>query len=214
MAAGDRSKKIRIKVQTKLGDPQGIAIADAENVYDSLNRIQQIILEGAGASQVKATISVTSGVELYDFPDGFIAIQAILPGSTTPLQRLTMQEVEETKRVGTSLLNATSDPVYYYVFNGQIGFMNPAGGAPSGSFTITLWGWNTLKDDLSQDASDTIDPIVNRRWDTCLYYGTLWDMTLQPQYQLAFEQSLQRTRSFENSARDISYKIPYDTGDC
>lgn len=208
MAAGDRSKKIRVKVQTTLGDPRGVGIAFEGNVYDSLNRIQQIILEDASAAQTKETVYVLANTELYNLPDGLIAISAILPGSTTPLEKKSIQEVADIKRQGTALANTTSDPIYYYIWAGQIGFMNASGGAPTAAATVYLYGWKTLKDDLSVDASDAIDPIVNRRWDTCLYYGTLMDLTSEAKWIAHFERELVRCRTFENASRQISYTIP------
>jgi len=211
LAAGDRSRRLLIKIQDALGDPVGTDIGFQENVYDALNRTQLIILEGASAAQTKQTINVVGGTELYNLPSGFVAISAILPGTTTPLVKRNIQQVAEIKRQGTSLDNTTTDPVYYYIWNNQIGFLNPAGGAPSGAATVTVWGWATLADDLSQDMSDTVDPLVNRRWDTALYYGAMADLTGEQSWIVRFEQAFTRTRSFETGQRQIDYEIQPNT---
>src|ERR1043165_4653545 len=122
--SGDRSQKIRIKVQYALNDPEGkTPIGFTGNVYDSINRVQNSIMEQYSASQLTSTISIVANTELYNLPSGYAGGNAIIPGSTTPLTLLTMDQVAEIKRAGTALDGTTTDPVYYYIWKDQIGFM-------------------------------------------------------------------------------------------
>lgn len=208
MAAGDRTKRIRSKIQRLCNDPHGITLANQDKVFDVLNLIQNRICEETGAKQVKTTISVVANTELYDYPSGFISESAILGGSTTPLEKKSIAEIAEIKRVGTQSTTSTADPMYYYKWNNQFGFTNAAGGAPSGASTITLYGWRIPLIDGSEDVSDSIDPIVNTRWDNCFVMGGVALLTGDPKYLTLYETEYARVRSQEVSYTDLTFRIP------
>lgn len=205
--AGSRSELIRSRVTLALppgkeGDNLGVT----GNIYYAMNRIINRICEEASALQAKQTVTIVVGTELYNFPDGFIAERAILGSSTTPIEKKSIAEVAEIKRIGTALDNTTTDPVYYYKWNNQIGFLNPAGGAPSGAGTVTIYGWRVPLSDGSEDASETVDPIVNQRWDYCIELGALSLLGLGDSIKYEYEFSRQRTN--QGGASDVEYQIP------
>lgn len=203
--SGDRSQKIRIKIQSALGDPEGkTLLAYPGNVYDSLNRVQNSILEQYSAGQQTSTISIVANTELYDLPSGFAGFAAIIPGSTTPLTELTMDQVADIKRAGTALDGTTTDPVYFYIWKDQVGFMNPAGGAPASASTVTLYNWGNVVN----DASDTIDPTTNKRWDTALFYGSMADITGDPKWITRYELECKKQNTTEMAYRKQHYQIP------
>ncbi len=177
--AGTRSKILRAKIQVKLNDPRGIGIGRSELVYDTLNKVQYRILEQTGARQTTQTLNVVSGTELYNLPSGFIAIAALVPnptdGSVAPLTCLNIQQVEDIKTSHNlqtqQLVDSGSPPMYYYIWGNQIGVMNADGSAPNQAMTISLYGWMNTKTDGSEDMSDSVDPILDSRWDIALYYG-------------------------------------------
>lgn len=208
MATGDRSQKIRIKIQTSLKDPEGIGLAHSGNVYDSINRIQDRICEETGGDETKETVSVVANTELYSLPSGFYAERAIVQTSTTLLKRLNLDEVVEVKRLGTDVTTTTTDPIYYYFWNDQVGFMTSAGQAPTSTMTVTLYGWKNRKADGTEDASDSIDPIVHTRWDTCLWYGACADISGSPDWIARYELEFQRVRLREAGYHQASYQIP------
>ncbi len=208
MATGDRSKKIRIKVQTSLNDPEGKGIAFSGNVYDAINRIQDRICEETGGDETKETVSVVANTELYSLPSGFYAERAILQASTTLLKRLNMDEVVDIKRIGTDSTSTTSDAIYYYFFNDQIGFMTSAGSAPTSAMTVTLYGWKNRKADGTEDCSDSVDPIVHSRWDTCLYYGATAEISMDAKWWTLYEAEFAKVRVREAGYHQASAQIP------
>lgn len=209
MAAGDRSKKLRGKVQQLVGDPSGIGIAHQGAVYDALNRIQLRIAEEASADQKTETVSIVANTELYALPDGFIAAMAIRGGDTTPLEKVrNIQEVSEIKRKGSSTSSNEVNPVYWYLWDDQIGFMTAAGGAPTGASTVTLYTVRMPKGDGTEDIGDTVDPLVHRRWDDVFIYGAAFYLTTNEKFLLLYENEFRRVKNFENIYRGNTYQIP------
>jgi len=183
-------------------------MSEKGNIFYVMNRVISRICEEAAALQAIQTVSVVGGTELYDFPDGFIAERAILPGSTTQLIKLRMDEVVEIKRAGSSLVNATDDPMYYYKWGSQIGFINPSGGAPGSSSTVTLYGWRIPLSDNTEDASETVDPIVDSTWDYCIELGAL---AMMGGDNVKYEMEFERRKSHQIGKNDVSYRVPVST---
>lgn len=216
MAAGDRSKRIRVNVQRVLGnrgetDEAGLAVA----IFEAGDRIQRRIAEDALCIEASFDLDTTSGEELYQIPDGFIAERVLVTTNSTELKRIDMTELARLKR-GTSSENQTDvtsgDAMYYYIWNDEIGVLLSNGGSPTGEQTITMYYWRYP--DNSERLSDTKDPVVRPQWDDVIYKGIvaefLQDKGWMVQYETAFQNAKLNDRSRQSEAMKIAVNESYD----
>lgn len=201
--AGERSRKIVTNVAMELYGKTATPM-QRNRIYNALNRIQQEICERGGAKQVTATISIVAGTELYDVPDGFVGDLAMRTNSTTPIVRIDITQLSEIKRRGYAVTvnSANQYPTYFYKWNNQYGFVDTAGNAPSAATTVTLYGIRGTAEDGSEDISGTVDPIIDRGWDTCLFYGCLAEMSDNQKWENKYERELQRQIASQNSQQE------------
>lgn len=209
--AGERSKKIFSRVRYQLQWNDSLTLDERAFIYDACNQVQLRICDEAGAKQVMDNITLTSGTELYSLPSGMNVVLTLLQGTTTPLKKINIEEVAEIKRRGTDS-STTADPMYYYFFNGQIGVMTSTGDAVSAGGTITVYGWKLPKSDGTEDISDTVNPIVERRWDVCIGLGAIAYIRGAEKDHLLFESEMKRQKSFDSQEKDNGYIIQ-STGD-
>lgn len=197
-----RSRQLRSNIQRALGDEAGLGIGLSSRIYDTLNRIQRRIAEDALAIETVGTISLLAGTETYAFPTGFITERLLrVQDSTLELEKINMDRVEELKRLGSS----TGDQVlYYYKWNDSFGFLTSSGSAPSAAATVDVYYWRTPAELIS----DTIDPIINSRWDTCLFYGAVAELSSENKWYILYENEFNRVRQRETMGRAESYSIP------
>jgi hypothetical protein len=199
--AGYRSQVLRSKVQKKTDKFD-------DYVYEALNGVQLEICERATCLESKFEISVVSGTELYDFPDGFIVERVLeYPG----IVKANIEKITEIKSGNNS---TSSDIAYYYTFGNQIGFMLADGSAPNVTETINVYGWRRPKEDGTEKISETIDPIVNNRWDYCLELGAITRLIDDPKlisfYGGLYEQEFRKQNVIENSIDDNLWSVPYN----
>lgn len=205
MAVGDRSRKLRQRVQTVVrGD-----VDSPDVIYDALNRIQARICEEAGAKNDRGTIAVVGGTELYNVPDGFTTEESIISPTSTPLTKKSLIEIAAIKQAGISLGTTTGDPIYYYKWNNQIGLVNAAGGAPADSGSFIIYYWRKPISDGTEDIGEAIDPIIGSRWDECLFYGAVADLIFDPKWWALFENQMIVQRSTEAGYRDVTRVVAY-----
>ena len=211
MAIGDRSRNIRQNVMGAVRDPSGLGAAQVEVVYDSINRVQRRIAEESECLEERFDITTFSGQELYMLPTDFLRERVLIPSaSSVPIKKIDMGEMSSIKRIHnqTSFSNAsTPDIFYYYKWNGQMGLIDSAGNAPSQSSVVSLYYWR-YPNSTNETVSDVIDPIVDPRWDTCLFYGAVADITADPKWWGLFEAEIMRQRMVERTNQAESGKVP------
>lgn len=190
MAIGDRSKHIRQNVQDILGDTAGVDAAKSARIYDAVNRIQREIAETFYCLEGVEEIELEAGQELYDFPDEMLSERKLIPNdASTPLQKIDFDTLDTLKRLQANEDNTdvTSDDIfYYYKWQGQFGFLRCDGSLPSGVATITVYYWRGPDED-TEVISDSVDPVVHRRWDTALFYGAAAELTHNPKWYALYE---------------------------
>lgn len=204
MAAGDRSKKILANVRRVVDNQGSSELGVKKTVYEAIQRIQHRMAEEALNIEGKRIIETTSGQELYSLPDDFISERKLTPDGSTELKKITIDRLDELKRglANTSETTDTTsgDVFYYYIWNGQVGFLGGSGGILTGSIDITLYYWRT-PDDVVEQVSDTVDPLVPRRWDTALFYGAVAELSENDRYLQKFIIEVNRNLDRENSSR-------------
>ena len=125
---------------------------------------------------------------------------------TTKLQKLELKDLSELKRVGDAM--ATDDVVYYYKVGKKLGFVGVSGGPVSTANTVTVWYSRSPLSDGSEDLSDSVLPIVDKRWDDALTFGACFEITGDTKWLLLYEKELERMRTLQNTQIDRSYLVP------
>ena len=175
-----------------------------KKIYEAIQRIQHRIAEDALNIEGRVPITTFNGQELYALPDDFITERTLIPDGTTELRRITLDRLNELRRglAGTeSTTDTTSqDLFHYYIWNNQVGILLSDGSVPSSKIEITLYYWR-IPDDVVETVSDSIDPLVPRRWDTVLFYGAVAELSNNVVMSQRFEAELARNIDRENSNR-------------
>lgn len=142
--------------------------------------------------------------ELVTVPEGFIGERKIL-NSSLEMKKVNLDDVDRLKRgdsTGGTLM-------YYYRWDDKLGFLTSSGSAPSGTTELTMYYWRipdeTEKPSLSQD------PALSSRWDECLYYGTVAEMTGDPKWWTLFDREYERQVKHENATRVESGQVAYNS---
>ena len=207
MAIGDRSKNIRMNVMQSLKDPSGLGDGQVEIVYDSLNRVQKRIAEESECLEDIFNITLISGQELYTLPSDFLRERMVVPvGGSVAITQIGMDDLARLRLLQSSG-SSSPDIAYYYKWNGQIGFMDANGIAPSTSSTITLYYWR-YPNIVSEIMSDTVDPVIDQRWDTALFYGALADINGEDRWESKFGREFARVMNVERTNQSEPGQIP------
>jgi len=211
MAIGDRSKNIRQNVMGAVRDPSGLGQGQVETVYDSINRVQRRIAEESECLEEKYDITTFPGQELYLLPTDFLRERVLIPtASLVPVKKISMTDVERIKRIHSQTDitgTVTVDVFYYYKWNNQLGLLGSNSAAPSDSTVISLYYWR-YPNASNETISNTVDPVVDARWDTALFYGAVADITAEPRWWDLFEKELMRQRMIERTNQAESDSIP------
>jgi hypothetical protein len=208
MSTGDRSKNIRQNVMTSLKDPSGLGDGQVEIVYDSLNRVQRRIAEEVECLEDTFQIILISGQELYTLPSDFLRERLVVPvGSSVPIVQIGKEDLGRLRLVASQSGSSSPDLAYYYKWNGEIGFMDANGNAPSTSSTITLYYWR-YPNIVSEVMSDRIDPVLDQRWDTALFYGALADINGEDRWEAKFNREMDRVKGVERTNQSEPGYIP------
>jgi len=206
MAVGDRSRFIRQNVMGALHDQSGLGEGQLEIVYDSINRVQRRIVEETQCLEAQFDLITVSGQELYSLPSDFLRERILIPtGSSIPLQEISLSKLDKLKRLQST--STSTGIFYYYKWNGQLGLVGSQGLSPSDSITISIYYWRS-PDAETETISDTYDPILDRRWDTALFYGAVADINVEPKWWGLFEAELGRQRRVERANQAESGQIP------
>lgn len=123
------------------------------------------------------------------------------------LKKIEIKDLAELKRVGTANDSSTTDPLYYYKLQKTIGFVTAVGSAVTSATTVTVWYYRVPLSDGTEDTSNTVSPIIDRRWDDALCYGACFQLTGEPRWLALFESELTRMRSLQNAQVDRTYQI-------
>jgi hypothetical protein len=215
MAAGDRSKRIRQNVQNRLGDVHGTGAGKQTIVYDVLNRVQRRIAETANAIEDTYELNLDGDQELYDVPDGLIAEIKLMSSGAVELKKINLDEVDQFKRgfsASDSVAWTGDDAYYYYRWANQYGFLR-SNGSVGATSTVAIYYYRA-PDETTEIMSDTIDPVVDRRWDSALFYGALAELTPDPQWMALFQNEVEIQKRIQRSTNiftgDISVNRSYD----
>jgi hypothetical protein len=209
MATGDRSKRIRQNVQNRLGDVHGVGAGRATIVYDVLNRVQRRIAEDANAIEDLYELELIGDQELYDVPDGFIAEMKLMSSGAVEIQKINLEQVEELKRGFAnqdSVAWTGEDAYYYYRWANQFGFLKSDGSV--GSTSVVSIYYYRAPDETTEVMSDSIDPVVDRRWDSALFYGAMAELTPDAQWMALYQNELSLQKRIQRSTNVYTGDIP------
>jgi hypothetical protein len=211
MATGDRVKRLLTNVRSVLGDEGELKQqASPKAILDSLNRVQRRIAEEAMCLEESTEISVDSGTELYAFPDGMIHERMLIPDGAIQLKQIAFEEVDRIKRsaqADDSVTDTTADELYYYYkWSGQFGFLLSDGTSPDSGSIVTVYYWRYPS--TSEEMTETRDPILDNVWDSCLFYGSVAELTGEPKWWALFEKEIGRRSSKERAIRSASGRVP------
>jgi len=123
---------------------------------------------------------------------------------TTQIFKIQLKGLAELKRAGTDA--SSNDVLYYYKLNKKLGFVNGSGSAVSTATTVTLWYYRVPIS--GEETSNSIEPIIDSRWDNALCYGACFDLTGNEKWLLLYERELDRVRSLELAQNDRSFQVP------
>ena len=211
MAVGDRSRSIRANVMGSVGDRSGRAEAQLERVYDSINRIQNRLVEESECLESQFDLIVVPEQEKYSLPSDFLRERILIPeSSSVPLQQISLTKLDILKRriSGSDISDSSvSDIFYYYKWASQIGFVDFIGQAPSSEVTVTLYYWRNV-DPVTEVISDSLDPVLDRRWDTALFYGAVAEIRSEAKWWSLFETEVLRQKRVERSNQAEPGVIP------
>jgi hypothetical protein len=203
MASGDRSKKIRQRVQTLLKDPKGLLVR-YQDVYDALNRVQRRITEDSECIEATATVDL-DGSESYSLPDDCTALRKVEPVSgTEPIEKVNVDDGLALRRNGTS--STDDSTLVYYQWEGKLVFLNASGSFPS-SGSVTIYFWRSLAA-TGEDMSDTLDPVVHNRWDETLVNGAVADLSGEDKWEAKYDREFGRVLGKEKSINSETFSIP------
>jgi hypothetical protein len=210
MATGDVSKRIRSNIQRRLkSHGQDIDEALPDAIYSACDIVQNRIAEDTLCLQDKENISVFAGQETYDFPALMISERKLVTDGTLPLEKISMDKVEKLTLSRNNEDTVSSDDLmFYYKWNDKFGFLGSNGTIPSADFTVTVYHWRFLDD--SEKMSDTVDPVVGRRWNLAIEFGALADLTRDPKWVASYEAEMQRVGSKELSNRSEILNVEND----
>jgi hypothetical protein len=122
----------------------------------------------------------------------------IVSDGSSPIVKVSMDKIEYLKRqaASTEVSDSVSDSVTSYArWEDGFIFLTDSGLAPTTSHTVTLYYWKTSDETIS----NTIDPQVNTRWDTALWYGAVSDLTNNQAWEVKFEREFSRQKSRERT---------------
>lgn len=216
MSVGDRSKTIRANVANRLRDPSGLNTAQTEIVYDAVNRVQRRIAEEVACLEETYDIILTSGQEMYSLPSDFIRERSVIPlstptGSIAPLSKINLDDLGRLKgsHSGTDpdTLIGFPSAFYYYLWRGEIGFTDSNGVAVSSSQTMRLYYWRG-PEPVADTISDSIDPVLEPRWDTAMFYGAMADLTTEDRWEQKFEREKERQKVVEDANQMQVLNVP------
>lgn len=210
MATGDRVKRLLTNVRSVLGDEgDRLQQASPKSVLDALNRVQRRICEEAMCLEDSYEITVDSGTETYEFPDGMIHERTLIPSGSTELKHIDFGEVNRLKRsaqADDSVSDQTSDDLwFYYKWDGKFGFLLSDGTAPNTSSTVTVYYWRYPSS--SEEMTETRDPVIDNAWDGVLFYGAAAELSGDAKWWALFEKELSRKSRKEITVRSESARI-------
>lgn len=214
MATGDRSKRIRSNVQRVLNNrgetrEEGLGLA----IYEAGDRIQRRIADETLCLETTLDDITVANEELYSLPDDFISERAVRVDGSLPVIKINRDKFVSLKRMLASedtSDESASDLVYYYIWENQIGFLIASGAAPSSAITFHIDYWRYPS--TSEKLSDTKDPVVDRRWDDCIFKGIVAEMMIDAKWYALYEESFQRAKGVEDARSTEALQIPYAEG--
>lgn len=213
MASGDVSKRIRSNIQRRLkSHGQDIAEALPDAIYSACDNVQNRIAEETLCLEGTADILISADQETYDFPDGMISERKLISDGSLELKKINQDKVDSLtrQRQSTESSDSTADNLqYYYKWGDQFGFLAANGAIPGADSTVTVKYWRYI--DSTEKMSDTIDPIVNRRWLKAIEYGALADLTGAQAWVIAYETEFARVSGKERSHRAENLQVTYNS---
>lgn len=184
---------------------EGLGLA----IFEAGDRIQRLIAGECLCLEATSEDSTISGTETYGLPDDFIAERVVrATNSSISVVKVNRDKYASLKRM---LASDTSDEsasnlFYYYIWGGEIGFLLSSGAAPTSEipFQIDYWRYPGTGEKLS----NTRDPVVDRRFDDCIYKGIVAEMTMDMKWHALYEESYQRAKTVEDARTTENLQIP------
>lgn len=130
-----------------------------------------------------------------------------------PLKKIELKDLADFKRQmdgETNLTDDSGDPVAYYKLQKQLGFVGATGGPIGTNNVVTIWFARTPLTDGTEDLSDTVLPIIDKRWDDVMTLGACYNITMDPKWKLLYESELMRIKTLQDAQIDRVYQIPVD----
>jgi hypothetical protein len=130
--------------------------------------------------------------------------------TTTPIIYLQKIELKTLAKLKTQYPGQTTQDVtnlFYYKEQKQLGFVNIVGTPVTENATVTLWYYRRPLSDGSETISDSIEPIIDDRWDDYLVFYACYLMTGDPKFLAQSKDEMNEIRPLQLAQVDRTAQI-------
>lgn len=124
------------------------------------------------------------------------------------LSKIELTTLATLKTLGSGVPVVDASVYYYYKLNKKFGFVDSSGQPLSSNDSVTFFYYRKPKSDGTETISDSIEPIIDERWDDYLVFRACFDMTGNPQYLALAQAELERCRSLQLAEQDRMFVTP------
>jgi hypothetical protein len=128
--------------------------------------------------------------------------------NTTYIQKIEMRELALRKAQGGGISADDNSNILYYKYNKKFGFVDVNGQPLTEANSVTIFYARKPLSDGTETISDSIEPIIDDRWDDYLVFRAAFELTGKPEFLAMAGDELRRLRTLQGAERDRVYYIP------